>query len=158
MCNACASRKKLLKASRGLQKNSPIENFSHPLPPAISNDPSLTWGDTKRFLKRPLKRLSHSGLFLLPFFFYTMFHKIQRPLWVVVAYDILVWRSVLKKSLRDSYFGWSKEWHRKMVSSKCLQIILRQSNLGDLNPEGKSGLKKIFTHRKFFTPPPSGYF
>ena len=51
MCNACASRKKLLKASRGLQKNSRIENFSHPLPPVISNDPSLTLGDTKHFLK-----------------------------------------------------------------------------------------------------------
>ena len=45
-------RKKILKASRGLKKNSRIENFSHPLPPVISNGPSLTWGDTKHFKMR----------------------------------------------------------------------------------------------------------
>ena len=44
-------RKKNPEGKSGLTKNSRIENFSHPLPPVISNDPSLTWGDTKHFLK-----------------------------------------------------------------------------------------------------------
>ena len=44
-------RKKILKASRGLQKNSRIESFSHPLPPVICNDSSLTWGDTEHLFK-----------------------------------------------------------------------------------------------------------
>ena len=43
---------------------------------------------------------------------------------------------------RDSYFGWSKERPRKMASSKCLQIILRQSNFGGLEKCLKKQIKK----------------
>ena len=50
MCKACASGKKILKASRGLKKYSRIEKFSHLLPPVISIGPSLTLGDTKHFI------------------------------------------------------------------------------------------------------------
>ena len=77
----------------------------------------------------PLKRLSHSGHFLLSFFFYTMLDKIQPPLWVVVVYDLLVWRSVLKMFARFIFRMAQRIRPRKMFNSKWLLFTINMETV-----------------------------
>ena len=97
--------------------------------------------------KEASQRFESFRIFFYLFFVYTMFHQI-RSLWVVVVYDLLMWRSVLKMFARF-IFRMEQGGARKMISSKCLQVISRQSNFERLERCLKKNLKEKTTKTNF---------